>query len=239
MEKIAINGIEYYADIDGMLFQNCVNPSDIIRVDVLLDKSSHYEMLYIENGISTAVKVPQFVQADPEGMRSKYGLAQNDPLPSCDADFRCRQDLLENRLNNHMRTILQIDKWKYKADGFSGTIRPCFTTGQHPAFLINDFETTDTGFRIYIDQSNGFIIPRKSIGEKGNFIYADLPDLYVLDPIGTCQNSGEDHSFFTQRFPVREQITITKTGSFKFVAMPKKLRTRHQIPITARRRGIK
>lgn len=239
MEKIDIKGCQYFVNTDSMLFQNTLNSQDIIRVDVLLDQGTHYEMLDVVEGSIKSIKLPQFVNADPEGMRTKYGIEPGVPLPVRDAEFTCRQDLLENRIRNHMRTVVQIDKWKYKVDGYSGTIRPCFTIGQQPAFNISDFETIDTGYRIYIDLSSGFIIPRKFISDKGNYIYADLPDLYVLDPVGTSKNAGVDHHFYTQRFPVRAHIDITTVGNYKVVAVPKLKKPQKQIPASSNRRKIR
>ncbi|MGE7775248.1 hypothetical protein ACQKLP_11020 [Chitinophaga sp. NPDC101104] len=238
MKTIDIEGTPYYADVDSLLFQNKYDHRDVIRVDILNDVGTHYELLHVKNGKPTILNLPQFVNIDPEGMREKYCLPPNTPLPARDAEFSCRQDLLQERLNDKMRPVIQIGQWEYRVDGVSHTLRPCFTPMLHPAFLIDDFEITETGYRIYIDQSTGFIIPKTSVGEKGNYIYANIPDIFVLDPVGASKKHDLNYQFFTQRFPVRNKINITTTASFKMV-LPNKKRRMPSTAIKNKKRGIK
>jgi hypothetical protein len=153
------------------------------------------------------VLIPHMVSIDPEGVRKKFGIAVDKPLPNSDFDLKSDARLLKIRELGTL-PIVKVGPWEYLVDGHKEHIRPVKADRNWMPVRYDQLAHVNDEFRFLFNLKSGRIILGESKGVyAGNdLVIASIPGPIHLDPVGFARKEGERDDFFVAHFPVRPTI---------------------------------
>ena len=227
MESINLYGQTYLIDtmamsiIDAREFDNRIYTTELMtegnRYYIVMDKETKTPASYgkeVDNEKYAKVYFDQFLKIDPTGMRKRFSLSENDPLPDLDCDLRTSKAALERRMLDGKLPIIEILGNNYLVNARKDYIINNRISDTDRTDLVSwhqMVQVTD-GLRFVFDRENSRVVaePQFYWGSSKELYAVEIPLLGDLDPYGNFLKSGmkmEDMNDNWLKAPYQEKTT--------------------------------
>lgn len=234
---LRLGGTRFLMDVEGLLLRQVDNPSNVISIRKMRDEGSFYIFAYHleRKNITTdyhrdkvqLFAIPQMVALDPEGMRRKYGLASEAPLPGRDADCKCNPTLIESRITFGKLPVMDILGKPYYVDWRMEELRAHIPYPE--PFMPSLIRLIELPFyeRKYFYPKNAFDVGNPHIfrflydrekhqdvlfdpystGYGKNVVVLQIPFERALDPVAVARQLEMDERALVDQYPLRENLS--------------------------------
>lgn len=156
------------------------------------------------------VKIPQMCDLHPEGMRRKFAIDDHLPLPLHDSDFKCNEDLLNQRINGELPRIKIAGK-EYIIDLALRELRSYILPDEPylPSFIdLRKVDSTAKSHQFFYDiqkhqqvdlNPNAVVLPR-------NVKIVEIPLEERLDPVATALHYNLNIKDVIKHFPIESNL---------------------------------
>jgi hypothetical protein len=224
-----IEGTSFVVDIEKQVLRQTNDQSNEISfIRDMQDKTDHYLLIYdtglkrsldgpIGPGAIRAVKVPQLVELDPEGMAEKYGFSAKELEGKTDFEIIVDQEALTLR---HEGVLPRVN---IAGEDFIVDLRlQELRHARHffPVISLKSFELTADGWKYEayyhpLLRQVVAIDPKLTEYPEG-VIKIRIPNELGLDPVGTARAYGIDERKLLRRYPIQklmnaEMIPLSET----------------------------
>jgi hypothetical protein len=180
------------------------------------------------------VELPQMVDLDREGMALKYGLSP-DTLPKYDHEFKCREDLFEQRLKSVLPQIV-IYKQTYEVEWAKRRLRCIENDLKSINLSRTDMSPHGRKYVCFYNMVSGVPVQIKETLTElpKDVVMVLIPNELYLDSVAVARQYSESDRFLIDKYPIQPKMEA-RTISLDLTRLPKQILENKERLSTAKR----
>lgn len=221
MKSINIEDRKFYLDTDKSVFLDATDFNNRLPVIDMNSEGGKYwftmdiqSKKMVTHGLEgeseryKRIEIPHMVKIDPEGIRKKYSLAPDKPLPSDDLLLEGDKKVFLARAIQGKLPVINIGPWKFVADSRTEQLRPIVADRNWMPVKYDQLTKLNDEYRFLFNMKQGRILlgESKAVYAGNEMMIVSLPSAIHLDPVGYARKHGDKDDFYIGHLPVRPEI---------------------------------